>query len=132
MLTHRGFPDWGLAALADIAMLCVEVEDVSRYGKVERTPDGMIAQFIEKDSKNHSLGLINSGIYLISKSAFMALKSCRGTSLERDFLEQQNSGTIHCYVATGAKFVDIGIPSSLASASDVIFVNKSEPRTSRK
>lgn len=117
---------------ADIAMLCVEVEDVSRYGKVECTPDGMIAQFIEKDSGNHSPGLINSGIYLFSKSAFMALLAIKGTSLERDFLERQITGTIQCYVARGAKFVDIGSPSSLASASDIIFENKPESRARSK
>lgn len=105
---------------AEIAMLCVEVEDVSRYGRVECTPDGMIAQFIEKDSENHNPGLINGGIYLISKSAFIALQSSKGKSLERDFLEQQATGTIKCYVARGAQFVDIGTPASLASASGII------------
>ena len=120
------------ASGADISMLCVEVEDVSRYGRVDRTPDGMIAQFIEKDSENHCPGLINGGIYLISKSAFTDLQSSKGTSLERDFLERQAAGTIQCYVARGAKFVDIGTPSSLASASDIIIGNTPESRASTK
>jgi NDP-sugar pyrophosphorylase family protein len=120
------------ASGAEISMLCVEVEDVSRYGRVERTPDGMIAEFVEKDSENHSPGLINGGIYLISKSAFTALQSSKGKSLELDFLERQPAGTIQCYVARGAQFVDIGTPSSLASASDIITGNTSESRASTK
>ena len=105
-----------------VSLLCVEVPDCARYGRVVRAPDGGLARFVEKDPDYRGAGLINGGIYLFEPAALALLAGLKGEapSLERDFLATLPEGAIHCHVARGATFIDIGTPESLGEADSVV------------
>ena len=101
------------------SILCLNVDDVSRYGSVEINND-RIAMFFEKDPSRSGRGLINAGAYLFSQQALDQLMACEGSSLERDFLQRQPAGSVHGFVAKSANFIDIGTPESLSQANTVM------------
>ncbi|MBP2315837.1 nucleotidyltransferase family protein [Azospirillum soli] len=101
---------------ADASVLCVQVEDASRFGRVEIGPDSRIRSFVEKAPGS---GTINAGVYLFSGAFLDRLVASGATSLERDVLEKVPPGTLNAHVAK-AHFIDIGTPESLAAAARVI------------
>jgi len=101
------------------SILCVKVDDVSRYGRVEIADDGTLAAFVEKDPAFSGPGWINGGAVLFSQAALDLLAASRGPSIERDFLATLPPGAIHAHRAGGA-FIDIGTPDSLAGAGAVL------------
>ena len=103
------------AARAEIGIVCVEVEDAARYGKVSVT-DGEITAFAEKSATDPRPGLVNGGFYTFSQAPLDRLSSMDGGSLERDFLQTLPCPRIAAYRARGA-FIDIGTPESLARAA---------------
>lgn len=102
------------------AVLCAEVEDAGRYGRIDIAPDGTVRRFAEKDPRASGPDLINAGIYLFSRTMLAIVNGSDGASLERDILEKLPPGTLHAHRADGARFVDIGTPDSLARASAII------------
>ncbi|MDO8607452.1 MAG: nucleotidyltransferase family protein [Phaeospirillum sp.] len=109
-----------------VSLLCVTVDDVSRYGQVELADDGSVTRFAEKAPGRPRPGLINGGALLLSRRALDRLAAQSGPSLEQDFLGQLPSGWIHGWRADGAAFIDIGTPDSLAEASGVLPRGKTE------
>jgi NDP-sugar pyrophosphorylase family protein len=103
-----------------VSLLCVAVDDVSRYGRVDLAADGCVTRFAEKDPALAGPGLINGGALLLSRRALDRLGAETGPSLERDFLGQLPPGWIHGWRAEGAAFIDIGTPDSLAEAGGVL------------
>ncbi|OAN46740.1 hypothetical protein A6A04_06485 [Paramagnetospirillum marisnigri] len=103
-----------------ISLLCVAVDDVSRYGRVEMEPDGNVTRFAEKDPALAGPGWINGGALLLSAQALQRLAAGTGASLERDFLGEAPDGWIFGWRAEGAAFIDIGTPDSLAEAGGVL------------
>jgi NDP-sugar pyrophosphorylase family protein len=103
-----------------VSLLCVEVDDVSRYGRIERGPDGGLIRFVEKDPAQTGPGLINGGAVLFSRAALERLAAGSGPSLERDFLAGLPDGAVLAHVAPGAGFIDIGTPESLSRAGAVL------------
>lgn len=101
---------------ADASVLCVEVEDASRFGRVEIGPDSRIRRFVEKAPGS---GTINAGVYLFSTAFLDRIAAAGVASLERDVLEKVEPGSLHAHVAK-ARFIDIGTPESLAAAARVI------------
>lgn len=101
------------------SILCLEVEDVSRYGSVE-IKNGKISMFLEKDPSKSGTGLISAGTYLFSQKGLDQLMDTPGGSLEEHFLQTRDPGTIHGFVAASANFIDIGTPESLQHASVVL------------
>ncbi len=109
----------------EISMICVPVDDVSRYGKI--SIDGnTITSFSEKDIDNRGAGYINGGIYLFSQAALDRLCDAPVISLEKDFFHVLPAGTIHAYIPTNANFIDIGTPETLADAGNVLPRYKSD------
>ena len=104
---------------APVSMLCVEVEDTSRFGRVEIGGGGRVARFVEKNAAYPGAGFVNAGVYLFSPDGLDLLARSEGPQLERDFLQTLPAGTIHAYAAR-AKFIDIGTPASLALALGVL------------
>jgi len=102
------------------SLLCVEVEDVSRYGRIEANAQGDITRFVEKDPAAHGPGLINGGALLLSRAGLATLAAATGPSLERDFLSILPPGRLLAHRAIGARFIDIGTPDSLARAGTVL------------
>ena len=60
------FVDHHSAANARGSVLCAEVDDAGRYGRVEIDQGGYIHGFVEKDAAFHGRALINAGVYLLS------------------------------------------------------------------
>ena len=115
-------------ALASI--LCAQVPDSGRYGRVEIDSHQHIAQFREKDGRAAGAGWISAGVYAISQRLLSQIAAFPTGSLERDVLEVLPAGTIHAFRTTG-QFLDIGTPEALASAAELFsrrFVNCAERR----
>ncbi|CAA7627640.1 Nucleoside-diphosphate-sugar pyrophosphorylase [Candidatus Terasakiella magnetica] len=108
------------ASGAEIAMLCVAVDDARRFGRVEMDAGGRVSAFAEKDAAHTGPGLINAGIYLFSQAALADLAATAAVSLEREFLATRPAGAIRAFVPDGARFIDIGTPESLAQAVEII------------
>jgi NDP-sugar pyrophosphorylase family protein len=100
------------------SILCAEVTDAGRYGRVEIDQRGRIQGFVEKDAEFHGSALINAGIYLLSPALLDDIARSNAASLERDIFERLAPGSLAAF--TGRfRFIDIGTPESLAAAPDV-------------
>ena len=111
-----------LAALesgtAAAALLGVEVEDASRFGSLVLGPEGRLASFSEKRA---GAGLINAGVYALTRSCIDRLPAKRPLSFETDcFPALLAEGSDVRVVATQAPFLDIGTEDSLGHADRFI------------
>lgn len=104
---------------ADATLLCTEVDDAGRYGRVMLDHEGRITGFVEKDFSFHGTSPVNAGVYLFSGRFLDMIVSRGATSLEREVFGNAPSGSLAAY--TGRfEFIDIGTPKSLALAGKVI------------
>lgn len=102
---------------SDFSLVLRQVEDVSRYGTVDRDEDYRIFSFNEKGLRV-GRGLINGGSYLISKKFFEKVEFPEKFSIEKDCLEKMVG--IYPFYGTICKqyFIDIGIPEDYLKAQD--------------
>ncbi len=107
------------ASAAPATMLCVEVPDAGRYGRVE-LQGGRVVAFREKDPSFRGAAEINAGIYLVSKALLGTIAGDRPVSLERDVFEKLAPGTLAAFVDRRARFVDIGTPESWSGAARIV------------
>ena len=114
-----GFAGDFLSTEAPASVMCVEVPDCARFGRIQLTPEGSIEKFAEKDPAMAGPGLINAGVYLFSRRFLESETVSRATSLERDVFAAAAPGTIHCFPEKGT-FHDIGTPQSLAAAAAIL------------
>lgn len=103
----------------DCSILCVAVEDASRYGSVAIDAEGGVRGFVEKGGALGP-GVINGGVYLFGRTARAALAAAEGPSLEHDFFACRPPSALHGFRAGHSVFLDIGTPASLAAADGVI------------
>lgn len=106
------------ASGADVSVLCIRMEDPSRFGRVDIDPQNRIARFEEK-SAGAPPGWVNAGAYVLTRAALESIAKIERGSLERDFLERMPPGSIHACRASGS-FLDVGTPESLAQAADFL------------
>lgn len=104
---------------AQASVMCVEVADISRFGRVVPDGDGMIARFAEKDPAASGPGLINAGIYLFTRDFLDEIVESDAVSLEREIFATAAPGSIRCFPVRGA-FHDIGTPESLSAAAAIL------------
>jgi len=98
---------------ASLSMVLRHIPDVSRYGHITAAQDIVTAMY-EKGTSGP--GLINGGIYLINRAAFLADAPSTNFSLERELLPRWiPRQTVACTVAE-SYFIDIGVPADLARA----------------
>ena len=109
---HRG-------AGAKATLLCVEVDDAGRYGRVEFDAGGRIRGFIEKDVNFHGVSPISAGVYVFSAALLDEIAAGGATSLEHDVFAAAPPGSFAAYAGRFA-FIDIGTPESLKAAERVI------------
>jgi len=102
-----------------LAMALTEVSNVERYGKVVCSSDGTILSFEEKQAGGGS-GLVNAGIYLISRDALLGLTLPTPFSLEREAFPSWLGRNMFGYITPPGRFIDIGTPASFAAASQVL------------
>lgn len=113
----------------DMSLLCVEVDDAGRYGRVEIDKAGRIERFAEKEPGPARAGIINAGIYALSRAAQDALATSIARSIERDIFMATPSGRLGAVVTKG-QFIDIGTPESLRAAGEAfraIAASRPEP-----
>ena len=105
-----------VASGAAATLLCTEVQDIGRFGRVELGSDGAILAFAEKRPDAAGPGAINAGAYLFSSDFLDEIAAGTARSLENDVFAVQPPGRLaaHC----GAfPFIDIGTPEDLARAT---------------
>ena len=112
------FVDRHRAAKTVGTMLCAEVEDAGRYGRVELDQSDRIGEFIEKDANFHGTALISTGVYLLSAHLLDKIAAGDAVSIERDVFERLPSGSLAVF-AGRFRFIDIGTPESLALAASI-------------
>jgi NDP-sugar pyrophosphorylase family protein len=113
------FLQYHTAAQTKATLLCAEVDNAGRYGRVEIDPRGRIRRFVEKDPQFHGSGIVNAGIYLFSAALLDEIAESSASSLERDVFERAPDSSLGV-MAGRFRFVDIGTPESLALAEHVI------------
>src|SRR5256885_403363 len=84
------------------------MEKFERYGVVEINSDKKIISFKEK--KYYDKGLINGGVYLIDRKAFLKLNYPQKFSFEKDYLEAYYTDHPFYGCEQNGYFIDIGIP----------------------
>jgi mannose-1-phosphate guanylyltransferase len=100
------------------SILCAEVDDAGRYGRVELDRRGFIERFVEKDAAFHDRALINAGVYLLSAALIDDIAAGGAASIERDVFEHLPAGSLAAFPGP-FRFIDIGTPESLALAANV-------------
>ena len=101
---------------ADLTLVTKHVTDAKRYGVVQMSNQGVIKSFKEKKSE---MGLINTGVYLISKKWFYEMKpNLQKFSFEKEMLEPSIiKGTVYGFQSS-EYFIDIGIPEDYEKAKE--------------
>lgn len=102
------------AASAEATLLCAEVADAGRYGRIELDDAGRIHRFAEKET-SVAPGLISAGFYLLGRAMLDRIAAGEATSIEREIFMAEAPGRIAAEVTRGP-FIDIGTPESLAAA----------------
>lgn len=99
----------------DGGLIGVVVEDTTRYGSLVRDDEGWLAGFHEKIPGR---GLINGGVYLFRRDCLCGLGKKGACSIEYDLFPAliAQSARLRVVPVSGAPFIDIGTPESLAQA----------------
>ncbi|MBX9579278.1 MAG: nucleotidyltransferase family protein [Gemmataceae bacterium] len=118
LLNGDSYCDFDPATLArnvpGVGMVLAEVDDTSRYGRVEVGPDRLVRGFAEK-AAGAGPGRVNAGVYLFPRGRLTDLPADRPLSWERDVLPGWvAAGDVTGY--PGGRFIDIGTPESFAAA----------------
>jgi D-glycero-alpha-D-manno-heptose 1-phosphate guanylyltransferase len=92
------------------------MQDCSRYGTVELNPNDSIAAFREKSVS--STGLINGGVYLLNRVAFLKEKFPMYFSFEKEYLAKYLDTHLIAGQVQDTYFIDIGIPEDYMRAQD--------------
>lgn len=90
------------------------MQHFERYGTVVPDHTGRIVLFEEK--RPREVGLINGGIYCISKAEFLALPLPNRFSFEKDYLEAMKEELPFYGLAYDDYFIDIGVPEDYEQA----------------
>ena len=113
------------------SLLLTQVDDCSRFGRVDLDTDGRVTAFVEKGGEAMP-GWINAGVYLLQRDALLAWpSSSEPISIERQiFPAWQNSGQLWGHAQGAAPFIDIGTPQTLAAAEGFLRRPHQEQRLS--
>lgn len=95
-------------------------EDCSRYGSVALDESEGVISFEEKRA-NAGSGLINAGVYLLSKSVYSQLDLGKTFSIETDVFPKFISHDLFGFDIGDVPFIDIGTPVSLQEAETFPF-----------
>jgi D-glycero-alpha-D-manno-heptose 1-phosphate guanylyltransferase len=107
------------AGRCDGALLGVKMADAARYGTLTLGEDGRLLKFAEK---RPGAGIINAGLYLLSRSLLENFPRDRKLSMEEEILPSLigQGANLSCEVAENAPFLDIGTPESVKQAEAFI------------
>ncbi|NUM36576.1 MAG: glucose-6-phosphate isomerase [Candidatus Brocadiae bacterium] len=99
---------------SQLSLALKEMKSFDRYGVVTIEKDCRVKGFEEK--KWRDKGLINAGIYILSKEIFSDFREKEKFSFEQDFLPVQMPKIIVSGFACEGYFIDIGIPEDYSKA----------------
>ncbi len=105
--------DFHQTCRADVTVALKPIRDIERYGTVQ-LDGGRIVGFREKRKTGE--GLINGGVYLLSRRLTKRLALPEPFSLETDLLEKHLDEIIVAGLVRDGYFIDIGIPEDYARA----------------
>jgi D-glycero-alpha-D-manno-heptose 1-phosphate guanylyltransferase len=93
--------------------------DAGRYGTLSLSSTGRLLKFAEKKP---GAGIINAGIYLLSRSLLEPFPRGRKLSMEEELLPAliAQGANLACEVAENAPFLDIGTPESVKQAETFV------------
>jgi len=114
-IDHSELIDLSASKQTKLAIVLRQVPDSGRYGAVETDGDGRITAFREKDPTTGE-GLINGGIYRIDRHLLDNHSVGDPFSFEKDIMQQRYRDERFYAYASGAYFIDIGIPDDYARA----------------
>ena len=99
-------------------LVVTTVPDAGRYGSVAVGKDCRIDGFVEKRDGGGA-GLVNAGIYLLSRRLLTTIPRDVAVSLERDLLPAWIAMGLAAH-RTDAPLLDIGTPDAYAAAEDFL------------
>ncbi len=101
------------------------VQDPSRYGVVETTPDGRVVAFIEKPPRGEApTNLINAGTYVMETSVLERIAPKGRVSVERDtFPSLAEDGVLYA-LRDDAYWLDTGTPQTYLRANADILAGR--------
>ncbi len=101
---------------AETTLALKKMHQFDRYGIVHTDASGVITSFEEKQYREE--GLINGGVYIVNREAFLARQLPEKFSFEKDYLERfADKKKFYGYVAD-SYFIDIGIPVDYNAAQE--------------
>lgn len=109
---------------APASLVLKNVNDISRYGAVDMTANGDVTRFEEKGTRQGN-GLINAGIYLLSRQIIASMPEGTPLSLEREIFPGLIGNGLQGFACNG-KFIDIGVPEDYHAAADFFKLQQSE------
>ncbi|MFW5705588.1 MAG: nucleotidyltransferase family protein [Bacteroidota bacterium] len=115
MVDFRKLLDFHRSKESVLTLVLREMEDVSRYGAIERDENYRITGFWEKSAKAGK-GFINGGVYLINRNFFLKQNLPDKFSLEKDFFEKIYKIRNIYGTLCRQYFIDIGVPEDYAKA----------------
>jgi D-glycero-alpha-D-manno-heptose 1-phosphate guanylyltransferase len=92
------------------------MHNMDRYGVVDVEENGMVSSFREK--QYYDQGLINGGLYVLDRQAFLAAGFPDKFSFETDFLQREVANQKIAGVQQEEYFIDIGIPADFRRAQE--------------
>lgn len=104
-------------ASAELSIAVHPVDDVARYGALE-VAEGRIVGFIEKGRQGR--GIINGGVYLLSRDLLGAYEVGDAFSFETDFFMPNVSDLSPLAFAGDGMFIDIGVPEDYDRAQNLL------------
>lgn len=110
----QSMTEFHIANHADFTLALKRMENFDRYGTVEIDDNGYITAFKEKQFMAE--GLINGGVYAVSRHGFVDHKFELPFSLEQDYFEKYLKKDVICGIECDAYFLDIGIPEDFKRA----------------
>ncbi|WP_204105265.1 MULTISPECIES: nucleotidyltransferase family protein [Spirulina sp. CCY15215] len=103
---------------AKAAIWLAKVENSDRYGSVKINENNAIVGFYEK-SQTIKTGLINAGVYLLTKDNFSCPSGKIPWSIEKDIFPQLVGSDLYGVIGDDI-FIDIGTPESYLAADSFL------------
>jgi NDP-sugar pyrophosphorylase family protein len=116
---------------ADWKMAVTQIADTSRFGRVEMNAANRITQFQEKQEAAGA-GWINAGLHVLARELIAEIPPGQCLSLERDILPAWISTHRVYGFQTSGPFLDIGTPTSYASAASFFQAFSREPKATAR
>lgn len=110
----QSFYEFHLKKRANVSIVLKEIDDTSRYGKVDINENDEIVCFEEK-KENGGHGLINAGFYFIKKSLLLGIPKGKPMSFEKEIFPIWLTKGLYGFKSKG-RFIDIGTPQSYKEA----------------